>query len=312
MRRLATYAAAFTLAICLSMKADAQSTVPEHIPLDGYAADDTGVALDGPHAVDVKLFRVAVGGTALFGEQQKNVSFDQGKFSLLVGKSNTLDIAKLSEAAPLYLELTIDGDLIKPRFEVGTVPYAGFALASGDAQTLTGKAATDFAAASHTHAWSEVTGIPAGLADADDADALGKLSCQNGQRPQKAAAGWDCTGVDASEITSGTLSTNVYSAYNDLEAEGRLDGSAASDVLTRAVGDTRYLSGTLTNDVFTLTAGSNQTQNLPIATYRFCALTETKLSGGGSCTVTPGAAGAFTLTAVAANTQSTSCKALCF
>jgi hypothetical protein len=91
-----------------------------------------------------------------------------------------------------------------------------------------------------------------------------------------------------------------------------LDGSAATDVLTRAVGDTRYLSGTLVNDVFTITAGSNQTQSTPISTYRFCALTQTQLSGGGSCSVTPGAAGTFTLAANAANGQSTTCKALCF
>lgn len=314
MRKLATYAAAFAIATCLSLKADAQSTVtvPERIPLDGYAVDDQGMALDGPHLVEVKLFRVATGGTALFGEQQKNVGFDQGNFSLLVGKTNTLDLAKLSEASPLYLELAIDGDVIQPRFEVGSVPYAGFALASGDAQTLTGKVPADFAAAQHSHAFGDLTSVPSGFSDGDDADALGKLSCANNARPQRVGAAWDCTSVTANEVTSGTLPTSVYSAYADLEDEGRLDGSAASDVLTRAVGDTRYLSGTLVNDSFTVSAGSNQTQQTTMSPYRFCALVHTQQSGGGYCSITPGAPGDFTLTASANNMQSTTCKALCF
>ena len=312
MRKLATYAAGFAIASCLTLAADAQSTVPQHIPLDGYAADDKGVALDGPHAVEIKLFRVATGGTVLFGEQQKAVSFDQGNFSVMVGKANTLDLAKLSGSSPLYLELAIDGDLIQPRFEVGSVPYAGFALASGDAQTLAGKVPADFATADHSHAWGELSGVPAGFADGDDADAVGKLSCLVNERPQKVGAAWACTSVSAAEITTGTLATSVFSAYGDLEDEGRLDGSAASDVLTRAVGDSRYLSGPIVNDAFTITAGSSQTQNTAMSPYRFCALTQTQLSGSGSCTVTPGVAGAFTLTAVAANNQSTTCKALCF
>lgn len=312
MRKLATYAAGLAIVSCLSLAADAQSTVPQRIPLDGYAADDRGAALDGLHAIDIKLFRVATGGTALFGEQQKAVSFDQGNFSVMVGKANTLDLAKLSAATPLFLELAIDGDVIQPRFEVGSVPYAGFALASGDAQTLAGKVPADFAPADHSHAWSELSGVPTGFADGEDADAFGKLSCAANERPQKVGTAWDCTTVNATEITTGTLSTSVYSAYGDLEDEGRLDGSAASDVLTRAVGDSRYLSGPIVNDAFTITAGSNQTQNTAMSPYRFCALTQTQLSGGGSCTVTPGAASAFTLTAVAANNQSTTCKALCF
>lgn len=312
MRKFATYAAGFAIASCLSLKADAQSAAPQHIPLDGYAADDQGVALDGPHSVDIKLFRVATGGTALFGEQQKAVSFDQGSFSVMIGKSNTLDLAKLSAATPLFLELAIDGDVIQPRFEVGSVPYAGFSLASGDAQTLTGKVPADFAPAVHGHPWTDISGVPSALADGDDADALGKLSCQSNERPQRVAGVWDCTSLSAAELTTGTLSPTLYSAYADLEDEGRLNGSTATDLLTRGAGDARYLTVPLGNSAFSITAGSNQTQNTTMSTFQFCALTQTQLSGGGSCTVTPGAAGSFTLTATASNNQSTTCKALCF
>jgi hypothetical protein len=312
MRKLATYAAGFAIASCLSLRADAQSNASQHIPLDGYAADDQGVALDGPHAVDIKLFRVATGGTALFGEQQKAVSFDQGSFSVLIGKTNPLDLRELSAATPLLLELAIDGDVIHPRFEVGSVPYAGFSLASGDAQTLTGKVPADFAPAAHGHAWTDISGVPSALADGDDADTLAKLTCQSNERPQKVAGTWDCTALSAAELTSGTLSPTLFSAYADLEDEGRLNGSTATDLLTRGAADARYQLVLPSNTAFSITAGSNQTQNTTMSPFQFCALTQTQLSGGGSCTVTPGATGSFTLTATAANNQSTTCKALCF
>jgi hypothetical protein len=45
----------------------------------------------------------------------------------------------------------------------------------------------------------------------------------------------------AASIASGTLSTDRYDAYQDLAEAGRLNGNAAADLLTRAVGDERYL-----------------------------------------------------------------------
>ena len=312
MRKLATTVMGFTIVTSLSLVADAQSTAPELIPLDGYAADAKGVGLDGPHLLEIKLFRVATGGSAVFGEQQKDVSFDRGNFSVGVGKSNALNLAKVTEAPELFLELSIDGDLIEPRFQVGSVPYAGFALSSGDAQTVSGKAPSDFAAATHAHAFADLTGVPAGFSDGVDNDSLAKLTCTNGARPQKSAAGWDCTSVAADEISGGILATSLYSAYTDLQEENRLDGTAASDILTRGVGDTRYLSGTLVNTPFQVTAGSSQTQSIPMTSFRFCALTGTQVSGAGSCSVTPGAPGDFTLVATAAMSESTTCKAICF
>jgi hypothetical protein len=312
MRRLATWVIGFTIVTSLSLVADAQSAVPDLLPLDGYAADSKGVGLDGPHLLDIRLFRVATGGTAVFGEQQKNVNFDHGSFSVDVGKANTLDLGKLTAMPQLFLELSIDGDLIEPRFQVGSVPYAGFALASGDAQTLTGMPPTAFAAATHSHAFADLTSVPAGFSDGEDNDSFAKLSCTSGKRPQKSASGWDCTPVSADEISGGTLSTSVYSAYADLQDESRLDGTSASDILTRAVGDTRYMSGTLVNTAFQISAGSNQTQSTPMDGFRFCALTGTQVSGGGSCTVTPGVPGSFTLAASAGMTQNATCKAICF
>lgn len=46
--------------------------------------------------------------------------------------------------------------------------------------------------------------------------------------------------VNAGGITSGTISTERYSAYDDLEVEGKLNSDAISDLLTSLQGDLRY------------------------------------------------------------------------
>jgi len=47
--------------------------------------------------------------------------------------------------------------------------------------------------------------------------------------------------LNASNLNAGTLSTDRYSAYADLTAEGYLDNSAPGDLLTQSQGDGRYL-----------------------------------------------------------------------
>ena len=47
---------------------------------------------------------------------------------------------------------------------------------------------------------------------------------------------------DASDINSGTLDNTRYSAYSDLQSEGRLDNNSSADLLTRSQSDSRYVS----------------------------------------------------------------------
>jgi hypothetical protein len=58
--------------------------------------------------------------------------------------------------------------------------------------------------------------------------------------------------TNASNLATGTLSTDLYSAYADLTAEGRLNLSDPSDLLTLQQGDARYLKlsgGTITGEL---------------------------------------------------------------
>ena len=61
---------------------------------------------------------------------------------------------------------------------------------------------------------------------------------------------------DASDIASGTLSTDRYDAYADLELAGRLDDNQSDDLLTRLQLDSRYVSSTGGAVNGTLTANS--------------------------------------------------------
>ena len=67
---------------------------------------------------------------------------------------------------------------------------------------------------------------------------------------------------DASNITSGTLSTGRYSAYSDLSAEGYLNNDNANDLLTRSQADTRFINDggneVGSNDISTGAVGSDE------------------------------------------------------
>ena len=54
---------------------------------------------------------------------------------------------------------------------------------------------------------------------------------------------------NATNINAGTLSTNWYSAYSDLTAEGYLDNSAAGDLLTQSQSDARYVNEGQANSI---------------------------------------------------------------
>jgi hypothetical protein len=55
--------------------------------------------------------------------------------------------------------------------------------------------------------------------------------------------------TNASNINAGTLSTDRFSAYSDLSAEGYLDNNASTDILTRSQADGRYVNEGQTNSI---------------------------------------------------------------
>src|SRR5207253_9471591 len=130
------------------------------------------------------LYASETSATPLFVETDDAVALAAGNFVVYLGAAQHLPLSLFRDSAEVWLEIVVDGtEVIRPRLRVATAPYAGSAQYCGDATTLDGSPASAFAQATHTHAFSSLTGVPAGLADGDD-DLLATLACAAGQIPK--------------------------------------------------------------------------------------------------------------------------------
>ncbi|HEY3353503.1 MAG TPA: tail fiber domain-containing protein [Polyangia bacterium] len=181
------------MAIILGSHARAHAAAPALLPVQGLLTDGAGAPLDGAHDLKFALFDAASVGNLLFTQSDAGVQIDRGRFIIYLGQGGTaLDLALFRDHAALWLEVTIDGtQVVQPRFRLATVPYASFAQFCGDAATVGGNGATAFAASGHSHAWNQITGIPASLLDGDQ-DTLATLVCGAGQAVKWGGSAWGC------------------------------------------------------------------------------------------------------------------------
>ncbi len=177
-----------TLALVLT-PLPALAQAPAILPVQGLLTDADGVPIDGTRDVTFSLYDVETGGTALYS-QSASIDLANGLFTTYLGSDNSLDLGLF--AGDRWLGVTVETDAEMPRFRLGTAPYAAFAATCGDAVTLGGVAPSDYAPANHTHAeyassaqlagsgtinaagnpvdWTELKGVPAGIADGNDAN----------------------------------------------------------------------------------------------------------------------------------------------
>ena len=157
-----------------------------------------------------------------------------GLFNVLLGDpSHTYMTQPLEssvfDGADRYLRVWFSTDdagfsPLNPDQRISAVPYALRAVVATGADTVDGEHADAFADAIHSHSPSAIS--PQGAGSTLDADTL---DGQHGSTYQ-----------DASNLISGTLSTDRYSAYADLETGGRLDNNNGNDLLTRSQADSRF------------------------------------------------------------------------
>lgn len=114
---------------------------------------------DGNYPAAFRLYGVATGGSPLWTET-KSVTVKDGLFTTFLGDTTALDLS-LFDGRELYLGISIGSDPeAAPRQRVAHVAYALFAQEAdhaANADTLAGKSATDFAAASHSHDGSAIS-----------------------------------------------------------------------------------------------------------------------------------------------------------
>jgi hypothetical protein len=165
MRKILFAITATVLATAGTARADA----PAYLPIQGILADAEGVPVDGDVEVRFGLYTADMGGTALWTETQ-TVSVEDGLFGAYLGDITPIDLALFRDNGTIYLGLAVETDAEMPRFQIATTGFAAFAQYAGDAATVGGHAPTDFQLAGSAVDWTDLTGIPADLADGTDDD----------------------------------------------------------------------------------------------------------------------------------------------
>ena len=235
LRRYAMAAACTALLLPASVLA-----VPLQLAHQGRLLDAEQAPLDGQHDLHFGLYDAADDGTLLWDETVTE-TFVGGYYSAVLGADdgNPLDDG-IFATSPVYLELTVDGgDPLQPRQEINSVPYAlraataenvegGFVDASdisidGD---LVIDADGNWVGPTPPVDWADLSGVPGGLVDGEDADVLGGLSCSDGfVAKYDAGSGlWTC-GADDVLDAAGVLAF-VDGAVINLGAGSGMAGAA--------------------------------------------------------------------------------------
>ena len=120
--------------------------IPHKINYQGLLSDsETGQPLAGTYDLTLRLYGAPAGGDILWSES-KSVTTDQaGVFATVLGSHSALDVPFDS---PCWLEVELEGEVLAPRRELVSVPYAFHAL---NADSLGGLRSDSYALAGHLH-----------------------------------------------------------------------------------------------------------------------------------------------------------------
>lgn len=114
--RLLTIFLAFTVAFSFTAYA-----VPQKIPINGRLTFLNDTVVNSTANFTFSIFTARTGGTIQWNETQENLSVQNGAFSALLGNKTAIN---LSFDTDLFLQVTVNNEVISPRFELGSVPYA--------------------------------------------------------------------------------------------------------------------------------------------------------------------------------------------
>ncbi|MEC8423720.1 MAG: hypothetical protein VX000_08075, partial [Myxococcota bacterium] len=184
-------------------------------------------------------------------EETQTVVFTSGFYVVLLGadeSGNPLD-DDVFDQWPLHLEVQLEGEEpMSPRMAVGSVPYARQSRVAADlapgADIEAGSlsvAGTEVVGSDGTWTgptpavdWGELTGVPGGFADGDDADTLASTSCGDGELLvyRLSSSSWACGTDTDSTLTSAEVQAMVEAVSGLALAAGSTVGGSA--ILTAA------------------------------------------------------------------------------
>jgi len=160
----------------------ATAQVPYDMSYQGRLTDAVGAPLTGLVNLQMRIYDVVAGGSALYVEDHTNVIVDDvGAFSVRLGAGSTLlgtFDTTLFAGVNRYLEVVVNGEILTPRLIIGSVPYAmhadnaSSAQAAADGAQATADANTAGIAANATAIAANATAIAEEAAAKTAADAV--------------------------------------------------------------------------------------------------------------------------------------------
>lgn len=247
--KLATFATVLGL-LGLSSTAFAQGMAPAVMPMQGFLTDSAGTAIDGDVDLTITIYDGQTSTTELYGETQ-TVMVDEGSFTAYVGEGTptgaAFDLAIFRDNSDTWVGIAIDGGTELPRFQLGSVPYAGFAQYSntaGNAVRLGGMPATNYATTADAQA--RVTGTCSGGDAIVGINPDGTVNCASvgSSISHTCPAGQAITAI----ASDGTV---TCAAFGDISAVGAgvgLVGGGTSGAVTLNVAPNGITSAHLADD----------------------------------------------------------------
>jgi hypothetical protein len=214
---------------------------------------DAGNPANGPYDLQLVLFDAPSGGAQVGPTLSRDdVAVANGLFTV------TLDFGASFAGSKRWLELRVRPGVstgsyttLGPRQELTPSPNAAFSLATP---------------------WTGIGGKPPGFADDVDNDALGALSCPNGQIAKRAAGVWACgddlnSGGDITDVVAGTGLTGGGTT-GSVTVSASLAGSGSASTIARSDHDhfSQSWSGSTANGLTVTNGGGAALRGLSTST----------------------------------------------
>ncbi|MCK4328424.1 hypothetical protein KAX02_01125, partial [candidate division WOR-3 bacterium] len=137
----------------VSVKVGDKAAIPQELNFQGFLTDaDADTALSGDYDIIFKIYDANTNGNVLWTESWTDVSVEGGIFNVILGETQPIPDSVFLDYTGLWLELTIEGDVLTPRQKIVSV---------GRAYKATHADTSKFALSSETTAYADSSAIAA-------------------------------------------------------------------------------------------------------------------------------------------------------
>jgi hypothetical protein len=188
----------------------AHAQVPRTMNFQGYLTDNLGDPLDGTYNIGFSLYDVPSGGIALWSEAQ-SVTVTQGTYNVVLGDGNPLNPADF--AWPLWLGVTVESDPeMTPRLPLTSAGYVF------NSDNLDGLDSLDFAGASHSHPFSEISGTATDAQIPDDISINHAATAHSATSANYASSAGDADTLDGQHASAFGAAAQVSANQSNIAA----------------------------------------------------------------------------------------------